>query len=76
MKLFFLTGEFIHEGEGCAFFKLVVFNYGLYWSFQSVVCRIHYNNSLKQQLNGTKAYEETSTDEKNVVNSHSNERLL
>ena len=38
-----------------------------------VVCRLHYINTLKQELNGTKAYEETSTDEKTVVNSHSNE---
>ena len=30
-------------------------------------------NTLKQGLNGTKAYEETSTDEKTVVNSHSND---
>ena len=30
-------------------------------------------NTLKQELNGTKAYEATSTDEKTVVNSHSNE---
>ena len=37
-----------------------------------VVCRLHYINTLKQELNGTKAYEETSTDEKSVVNSHSN----
>ena len=38
-----------------------------------VVCRLHYINTLKQELNGTKAYEETSTDEKTVVSSHSNE---
>ena len=38
-----------------------------------VICRLHYINTLKQELNGTKAYEETSTDEKTVVNSHSNE---
>ena len=38
-----------------------------------VVCRIHYINTLKQELNGTKAYEETSIDEKSVVNSHSND---
>ena len=37
-----------------------------------VVCRLHYINTLKQELNDTKAYEETSTDEKSVVNSHSN----
>ena len=37
-----------------------------------VVCRLHYINTLKQKLNGTKAYKETSTDEKTVVNSHSN----
>ena len=38
-----------------------------------VVCRLHYINTLKQELNGTKAYEETSKDEKYVVYSHSNE---
>ena len=37
------------------------------------VCRLYYINTLKQELNGTKAYEETSIDEKSVVNSHSNE---
>ena len=38
-----------------------------------VVCRVHYINTFKQKLNGTKAYEETSIDEKSVVYSHSNE---
>ena len=38
-----------------------------------VVCRLHYINTLKQERNGAKAYEETSIDEKTVVNSHSNE---
>ena len=38
-----------------------------------VVRRLHYINTLKQELNGTKAYEETSIDEKSVVYSHSNE---
>ena len=38
-----------------------------------VVCRLHYINTLKQELNGTKAYEETSIDEKSVVYSHSTE---
>ena len=38
-----------------------------------VVCRLHYLNTLKQELNGTKAYEETYIDEKSVVYSHSNE---
>ena len=37
------------------------------------VCRLHYINTLKQELNGTKAYKETSIDEKTVVNSHSND---
>ena len=37
-----------------------------------VVCRLHYINTLKQELNGTKAYEETSIGEKSVVYSHSN----
>ena len=32
-----------------------------------VVCRLHYINTLKQELNGKKAYEETSIDEKPVV---------
>ena len=38
-----------------------------------VVCRLHYIKTLKQELNGTKAYEETPIDEKSVVYSHSNE---
>ena len=38
-----------------------------------VVCSLHYINTLKQELNGTKAYEETSIDEKSAVNSHSND---
>ena len=37
------------------------------------VCRLHYINTLKQELNGTKAYEETSKDEKSVDYSYSNE---
>ena len=40
-----------------------------------VVCRLHYINTLKQELNGTKAYEETPIYEKSVVYSHSNEIL-
>ena len=38
-----------------------------------VVCRLHYINTLKQERNGTKAYKENFTDEKTVVNSHSND---
>ena len=38
-----------------------------------VVCRLHYINTLKQELNGTTAYGETSIDEKSVVYSCSNE---
>ena len=38
-----------------------------------VVCLLHYINPLKQELNGTKAYEETSIDEKSVIYCHSNE---
>ena len=37
------------------------------------VCRLHYINTLTQELNGTRAYKETSTDKKTVVNSHSND---
>ena len=39
-------------------------------------CRLHYFNTLKQELKGTKAYEETSIDEKSAVNSHLNELPL
>ena len=38
-----------------------------------VIYRIHYINTLKQELNDTKAYEETSIDGKSVVYSHLNE---
>ena len=38
-----------------------------------VVCWLHNINTLKQEPNGTKAYEETFIDEKSVVYSHSNE---
>ena len=38
-----------------------------------VVCGLHHINTLKHDFNGTKAYEETSIDEKSVVYSHSNE---
>ena len=38
-----------------------------------LVCRLHYIITLKQELNGTKAYKETTNDEKSVVNRHSNE---
>ena len=38
-----------------------------------VICLLHYINILKQELYGTKAYEDTSIDEKSVVYSHSNE---
>ena len=35
-----------------------------------VVCRLHYINTfIKQELNGTKVYKETFTDEKTAVNS-------
>ena len=37
-----------------------------------VVCWLHYTNTLKQELNVTKANEETFIDEKSVVYSHSN----
>ena len=32
-----------------------------------VVSRLHYINTFKQELNGTKAYEETSIDEKSNI---------
>ena len=38
-----------------------------------VVCLLHYINTLKQELNGTKAYVGKSIDEKSEVYSHSNE---
>ena len=38
----------------------------------AVVCRLHYINTLKQELDGTRAYQETDTDEMSVVNAHLN----
>ena len=38
-----------------------------------VVCWLHFIKTLKQEHCDTKAYEETFTDEKSVVYSHSNE---
>ena len=37
------------------------------------VCRLDYINTLMQELNGAKAYEENHTGEKTAVNSHSND---
>ena len=37
-----------------------------------VVFRLHYINTLKQELDGTRAYLETDTDEVSVVNTHLN----
>ena len=50
----------------------------MFWFHQtrlqtSLLLFVGYINTLKQELNGTKAYEETSTDEKSVVYSLSNE---
>ena len=56
------------------FYPLVLYcSLGRLQPIYYVVCRLHYINTLKQELNGTKAYEETSIDEKSVVYSHSNE---
>ena len=38
-----------------------------------VVCRLHYVNTIKQELDGTRAYLETDTDETSVVNAHLND---
>ena len=38
-----------------------------------VVCRLRYINTLKQELDGTRAYKETDSDEISVVNAHLNE---
>ena len=38
-----------------------------------VVCRLHYVNTLKQELDGTRAYLETDTDVMSVVNAHLND---
>ena len=38
-----------------------------------VVCRLHYINTLKQELDGTRAYKEKDSDEISVVNAHLNE---
>ena len=41
-----------------------------------VVWRLHYIAALKQELSGTKAYKETSEEEKSVVNGHCNHLAL
>ena len=41
-----------------------------------VVWRLHYINTLKQELSGTKAYKETSEEEKSAVNDHCNHLAL
>ena len=41
-----------------------------------VVWRLHYIKTLKQELSGTKAYKETSEEEKSVVNGHCNHLAL
>ena len=38
-----------------------------------VVCRLHYNYTLKQELDGTRAYLETDTVVMSVVNAHLND---
>ena len=38
-----------------------------------VVCRLHYVHTLKQELDGTRAYLETNTDEMSVVYVHFND---
>ena len=38
-----------------------------------VVCRLHYVNTLKQELDGTRAYLETDTDEVYAVNANLND---
>ena len=38
-----------------------------------VVCRLHYVNTLKQELDGTRPYLETNFDEMSVVNAHLND---
>ena len=38
-----------------------------------VVCRLHYINTLKQELDGTRVYKETDSDEITVFNAQSNE---
>ena len=41
-----------------------------------VVCRLHYVYTLKQELDGTRAYLETDTDEISVVNANLNDLLV
>ena len=38
-----------------------------------VVCRLHYSNILKQELDGTRSYQEKDSDEMSVANAHLNE---
>ena len=46
------------------------FERGRFIGFGLLVCRLHYVNTLKQELDGTRAYLETDTDEVSVVNAH------
>ena len=41
-----------------------------------VVCRLHFINTLKQELDGTRAYKETDSDEISVANAHLTNYLL
>ena len=41
-----------------------------------IVWRLHYINTVKQELSGTKSYKETSEEEKSVVNGHCNHLAL
>ena len=38
--------------------------------YHDSVIELHYINTLKQELDGTKAYEQTSEKEKSVINNH------
>ena len=45
--------------------------------FISIYVRVlHYINTFKQELSGTKAYKETSEEEESVVNGHCNHLAL
>ena len=42
-------------------------------SKKPLFCRLHYINTLKQELNGTGDYQDRDSDEMSVVNAHLNE---
>ena len=52
-----------------------MFNGGIFVFNVVVVCRLHYINTLKQELHGTRAYKETDSDEASEISQCSLQRI-